>query len=230
MTSQPEKLFRDKLENFQQPAPITAWERIEAGLDKKQSKGLWLKIAASILLFSVAAVLLWPGAPSTETKQQTHVIPVTPDKKSVKKNNTHTVAPIVAAEQALVKKRITSNGKDKVLKKDVPVLVTESIESNALIIEPTELAVVSEINSIEKTSSRTIVYTAAEVNEKFMRKKSPSEATSIVKKTSGIQKLMGLAYDLKNNSNGLGDLRQKKDEILALNFLNNEDQTIKRKN
>jgi hypothetical protein len=37
---------------------------------------------------------------------------------------------------------------------------------------------------------------------------------------------MGLAYNLKNSDSGLGDLRQKKDEILALNFLEkNKDRT-----
>ena len=56
-------------------------------------------------------------------------------------------------------------------------------------------------------------------------------ATASTEKTSGIQKLMGLAYTLKNPDNGLGDLRQKKDEILALNFLTTkEDKTNKEKN
>ena len=40
---------------------------------------------------------------------------------------------------------------------------------------------------------------------------------------------MGYAYTLKNNNNGMGDLRQKKDEILALNFLSQE-KTNKSKN
>ena len=62
-----------------------------------------------------------------------------------------------------------------------------------------------------------ITYSAAEVNERFL-KKNLVDATSEEKKQSGIQKLLTLAADIKNTSNGLGDLREKKNEILALNF------------
>jgi hypothetical protein len=230
MTSQPDKLFRDKLENFQQSAPAAAWERIEAGLEKNQHKGLWMKIAAGLLLLSVAAFLLWPTTPSENTHQVTNTTQVIPENERIEKNKKEENAPTLTAKQDPVKKRIAPKKQNDVVKKDEPVLVAESIENNALFIEPIETVAVVEINSAEKVSSRTILYTAEEVNAKFMRKKSPSEATSVAKKSSGIQKLMGLAYDLKNNTNGLGDLRQKKDEILALNFLNNEDQTNKRKN
>src|SRR5688500_10671295 len=48
MNQQPDKLFREKLENFSKGAPASAWNRIETGLDKKNNKGLWLKVAASI--------------------------------------------------------------------------------------------------------------------------------------------------------------------------------------
>ena len=81
------------------------------------------------------------------------------------------------------------------------------------------------------TTSNTIVYTAEEVNARFLRKNVDTQATPEDKKSSGIQKLMGIAHDLKNNENGFGDLRQKKDEILALNFLTKtEDKTEKSKN
>jgi len=52
MNQQPDKLFKQKLENYQRPAPARAWSRIEAGLSKKNNKGLWLKIAASLLLLA----------------------------------------------------------------------------------------------------------------------------------------------------------------------------------
>ncbi len=230
MTSQPDKLFRDKLENLQRPVPAAAWERIEASLDKDRYKGLWLKIAAGFLLLSVAAFLLWPRTPSENTQPLTNINSATPGKETIEKNNAPVPVPSIADEQDPIKKIITPRNKKEITKKGEPVLVAETIENSRRILEPIEIVPVIETNSAEETPSRTIVYTAEEVNAKFLRKKSPSEATSVGKKTSGIQKLMGLAYDLKNNENGLGDLRQKKDEILALNFLNNEDQTNKSKN
>jgi len=230
MTSQPDKLFRDKLENFQQAAPVAAWKRIEAGLNKNQHKGLWMKIAAGLVLLSVAASLLWPTTPSENTKRLTTTNQVIPENEPIEKNKKKVITPSLTAKQSQVKKRIAPKKQNEVIKKDEPVLIAESIEKNAFTIKPIETVAAVDINSAEKTSSRTIVYTAEEVNAKFMRKKSPSEATPVAKKTSGIQKLMGLAYDLKNNDSGLSTLRQKKDEILALNFLNNEDQTTKIKN
>src|SRR5688572_19157212 len=79
MTLQPDKLFHDKLENFQRPVPAAAWERIESDLNRKHSKGLWMKIAAGLLLLAVSVFLLWPSA-STENS-----LPVS--KNSVPKNN-----------------------------------------------------------------------------------------------------------------------------------------------
>ena len=60
MSQQTDKLFRDKLENFQMTAPQQAWSKVESRLDKKSHVGFWLKIAAGLVLLAVAAFLLWP--------------------------------------------------------------------------------------------------------------------------------------------------------------------------
>jgi hypothetical protein len=44
------------------------------------------------------------------------------------------------------------------------------------------------------------------------------DATPEDKKPSTFKKLLSRAYDLKNNQDPIGELRQKKNEILALNF------------
>jgi hypothetical protein len=53
---------------------------------------------------------------------------------------------------------------------------------------------------------------------KYLDKKSLAQATSGEKKPSTLRKLLDKAYDLKHNQDPFGDLRQKKNEILALNF------------
>ena len=63
-----------------------------------------------------------------------------------------------------------------------------------------------------------IVFTVEEVNKKYLNKSAVAEATSPANETSTIQKLLDKAYDLKHNQDPLGELRQKKNEILALNF------------
>ena len=237
MTSQPEKLFRDKLENFQRPAPVAAWDRIEAGLDKSNNKKVWMKIAAGLLLLAIATFIVWPGKKTDKTETLAESNTATPDKKSVEEKIIPQQQLPVIAEQSIVTKKNKSNGStDKASQKTEqkqPVLVsekTETLPENNFVIEPIKNTAVAVQESATTSSSTTIVYTADEVNSKFMKKNLQTDATDEEKKPSGIQKLMGLAYDLKNNENGMRDLRQKKDEILALNFLNNEDKTEKRNN
>ena len=230
MTSQPEKLFREKLENFQRPASVAAWERIESGLNKRQSKGVWLKFAAGISLVAAATYLLWPGDPS-QTRQVSNATIVTPKTENAEKITEKTI-PATPTEKPAGEKAIAKN---KSVKETEPVLTESPKESNQTINEPVIELPAAEVQvAVAETTTtepaKTIVYTAEEVNAKFLKKISPIEATTSEKKTSGIQKLMGLAYTIKNPENGLGDLRQKKDEILALNFLSNEDKPNKEKN
>ncbi|HYF67992.1 MAG TPA: hypothetical protein VD884_07645 [Ohtaekwangia sp.] len=71
----------------------------------------------------------------------------------------------------------------------------------------------------ENTQSITLVFSAAETTEYLDKKIIESDdATSAEKKTSTFQKLLRKATDLKTNQDPFGDLRQKKNEILALNF------------
>lgn len=222
MTPQPEKLFRDKLENFQKPAPPLAWDRIEANLEGNQPKGLWLKIAASILLMSVATFLLWPSSHTNDTEVLTKASdPVVTSKESSPESTVPQQTPVQATKQTVSEKKI----KPKEIKKiteDAPVLVAEVIVPHEHI-ETVETEVLNEgvpaeTKPEEVLASTTLVYSVEEVNARFLKKESPTQATPEEKKSSGIQKLMGLAYDLKHTESGIGDLRQKKNEILALNF------------
>lgn len=232
MTSQPDKLFRDALENFQRPAPVDAWEKIDANLNKTKSKGLWLKIAAGLLLLCVTGFLLLTIEESEKATIAT--VKENEPEKDVQKSNSNELEPTDKIFDR--KKEIKSTP----VKKNIPkrqdlTLVAGSIESSnksivASVTTEMQSENVAELTSTTSEPSRIIVYTAEEVNAKYLKKKSSTEATPETKKTSGIQKLMGLAYTIKNPENGLGDLRQKKDEILALNFLSNEDKTNKEKN
>jgi hypothetical protein len=245
MTSQPDKLFRDKLENFQKPAPVAAWNRIEADLEKSSNKGLWMKIAAGLVLLSVATILLWPSNNANTNlltdKSSTQQQPEVKQELSASENSSNTTetTPSLSSKKE-VKGSIKTKSVEKIkeAKEHQPELlaqITEQSKQNSEIenlvssnqnpesrtqnLESiTPEIIVAQTESKESTS-KTIVYTANEVNAKFLKKQLPVEATSDEKKSSGIQKLMGLDYNLKNSDSGLGDLRQKKDEILALNFL-----------
>ena len=221
MTSQPDKLFRDKLENFQRPAPVGAWDKIEKNLSKPSQKVVWMRIAAGIALLIAAAIVLWPAEKAEEGIAKTKTI----EKKSVEPNDTVTqpdkkerIVPGNRVTQTQVAKTETvRKSKEQQLIHKTDVLKKDSVVIN---LAPEHKELIAEVapSSVKKDESTTILYTQAEVSSKFLKKKLPPEATPENKDASGIEKLIGLAYAAKNSEAGLGDLRQKKDDLLALSF------------
>lgn len=237
MNQQPDRLFREKLENFQKAAPAHAWSRVEAGLTKKNNRTLWLKVAASLLLLvAAAALLLWPQknaapqltqkntgntavekikapekkeaapAPSTAApeKKATTETPATTNKRSVK--------PHTKKEQAVSPSpEVTTPELIAEVQEEVTEIIPEEVTTAAT-------APTAETSAATADAGVTLVFTAEEVNKKYLDKKSLAEATPADKKPSTLRKLLDKAYDLKHNQDPFGDLRQKKNEILALNF------------
>jgi hypothetical protein len=244
MNQQPDKLFKEKLEGFSKAVPASAWNRVEAGLNKKKNNGLWLKVAASLLVLAVAAILLWP-AQTREKQSELTAEKNVPDKKTepARKSESHPVqdSAITPLEekshQAFDSKKVRKAYSKKQPRKNLLSPVTERPEEKSRVQEisitevPKEkIAVIEEplipvsLETSAATASAgeetgvTLVYTAEEVNAKYLDKKSLAEATSNEKKPSTLRKLLDKAYDLKHNQDPFADLRQKKNEILALNF------------
>lgn len=223
MTSQPDKFFRDKLENFQQPAPSGAWDRIESNLTRPSYKLVWVRIAAGIALLAVTALVWWP---SETTKTE---IAITKENVAVKKDTQQpdqakaelTEEAVKQKTESIVAPKITSTITVAKIENE-PAPKTISVDQDSISINPVpqtqELIAVATHPEKNEPTSKTIVYTAEEVNSKFLKKKLPPQATSENPEASGIQKLIGLAYAAKNSEAPLGNLRQKKDDILALNF------------
>jgi hypothetical protein len=254
MNQQPDKFFRKKLENHNIPAPPMAWNKIDAALDKKNNKGLWLKIAAGLLLLAIASVLLWNTNSksdqqllSEKTKKNTVVKKEaekkeTPDHDEVgkieqksnekkeeikvvsipKKQNNQKATPahndFIEKETSEIKTEnslATTSPAEKENIEQLPVVTEENIKETEIAVNektPTQNESVTEDDGV------TIVYSVEEVNKKYLNKNSLTEATSDEKKPSTLRKLLDKAYDLKHNQDPFGDLRQKKNEILALNF------------
>jgi hypothetical protein len=240
MNQQPDKLFREKLESLSRPAPVSAWSRVDAELNKKKDKGLWLKIAASLLVLAVAAVFLWTSPSAEQTTNRVAKNPLKTQKPVLKKEETPEQSVTILPEKekqptASVKKAVAPIKKKMKEAEPIPVLETTSQEMIAEVLlsqeeknELTENSIASAEkeeketvivqNITEDVSGITLVYSAEEVNAKYLDKKSLAQATSGEKKPSTLRKLLDKAYDLKHNQDPFGDLRQKKNEILALNF------------
>lgn len=240
MNQQPDKLFRDKLQSFQAPAPSGAWNRIEANLDKKNNKVLWFRIAASLLLVAIATFLLWPTNSTDTTVPQSQLADKTKQQEVVQppqKKETEIITPAPVPQNTIAKK-------DVAIRKRVETRQTVSTKENIVVEQKKEEALIAEnINSpveknetadtsVNSTTAETqttvaasteeqkvkIIFSAEDIDNKYLDKKALAEATSDEKKSSTLKKLLDKAYDLKYNQDPFGDLRQKKNEILALNF------------
>lgn len=232
MNQLPDDLFREKLERLQKPVPATAWERIAAAQNKKENSRLWLKIAASLLLLALVIYAQWPDAPANQKvsellSEETTVKPdntLPPIREYSEANNTDTNEPSAKKkesppapvdEQRQLKKVMASETRNNL----------ESATLSAQVIDE-ELPEVSDTTMLEpsyvQTSETiTMVFTAKEVDG-YLEKKEISKATSDPKKPSTWKKLLKKANDLTNNQDPFGELRQKKNEILALNFRNDK--------
>jgi len=236
MNQQPDKLFRDKLQDHQKPAPSSAWEKISAAQQKKKHDRGWWKIAASFLLVAGAAYIFWPSGSATTNEGDLVA-------NEVRDNNNEAIMPItdsadrkdtVSPDEVLTKIGKAPSAK-KQMKKifkaphqspalaviDAPVQTQPDIDvlktDSALQKQPVAAGDIALIEKENSSKSITLSYSAEETS-KYLNKKELDEATSESRKPSTLKKLLQKASDLKNNQDPLGDLRQMKNEILALNF------------
>lgn len=248
MNQQPDKLFRDKLKRYQKAAPAGAWDRINAGIPKEGGHTFrWLSIAASLLLLAAAVFLRWPDKkaidrPALPTAQEKTSAPKTSaDKKTEQpKIVQQKDEPKAPAEQKKVAPSQQNVPKQKEEKKKViipaeapaeEITVVQAEEEQKTIRTREQREVITEPSGEEQpvVASTTpaaaqpdeqnikLVFSAEE-SEEYLDKKALAEATSSDKKPSTLKKLLKKAEDLATNQDPFGELRQKKNEILALSF------------
>jgi len=241
MNQQPDKLFRDKLANWQKPAPISAWDRIEAQVSEKKDHTKWpfMAVASVLLLATVAIALTWKQDTgkaaerilATEKNVESPIqIPAeTPVPEKIKSEPTapaNTIKKRANASNPSIassKTRKTSSD-NKTGKTPEPALPETSIAGTTVV---DDILIANHTAQLTgKTSSPVIeesyklVIDASVVNEKYFVEPAKPEATDGKKKSSGLKRLLVKAQKLKTNQDPFGELRQAKNEILAWNFRN----------
>ena len=263
MNQQPDKIFRDKLQGYQQPVPTGAWNRVSQNLTNDNRRMVWLRVAATVLILITSGIFLYPvlkektGSPLAEntieprTQEPAVRKPLPqdtpPPKQSDQKSGDVSAQrdrraqseklnqrPVVTEDRAITEEtgfteEATTGYNDE--RDQVPSLATlENIEVIPEVMDDELSSPESEITESAladpNRKSVTIVFTTDEVNEKYLSKKENTEATQETKDASGLKRLLDKAYDLKNNQALIGDLRQKKNEILAMNFRNDKQETV----
>jgi hypothetical protein len=244
MKQQPDKLFHKKLGAYTRPAPVMAWNKIEAQLDKKNNRAIWLRVAAAvlILMISIPVVYTLTKEESPEISSTNNDIPPTTHREPLAgKSTVESTNPPEEKSQLQHESKIdgTDHKTDRKetplktmdLQQEVAVLESEVIPdeiSDVLIDNPvveTENEIAYQELPTEKVDdvidhSVKLVISAKETTHYFEGEENllTPEATSKEKKTSTFRKLLRKASDLKTNQDPFGELRQKKNEILALNF------------
>ena len=243
MNQQPDKLFHDKLHGYQKPVGADVWERIRAAPAHRSRQTVWLRAAASILIVAAAGILIFPviqhdRRPVAGEAGQT--APASPTESLASENqapeeNTakDETSPSTARHAALAKKS-PSKRSSNVLKPDTsaePPIVPSPAPLEETGVLASEQVVVTNPSLGSPTPSQrktvTIVFTSEEVNQKYLSRKNEAHATSDEKQPSTLRNLLDKAQDLKHNQDPLGEIRQKKDEILAMNFRKDKQRTEK---
>jgi hypothetical protein len=238
MSQQPDDIFRRRLEDLQTPPPAGAWSRIENGLGKRRGS-LWLKVAAALALLFIASFVFWS---IRENRNPEHAIvnndrsfsqdsvrtPVDRSKTETEKSydtRQQTTDPVLLAQQhakpkvnakqttVILPQRSSDNTEEEVTDDTGTALDQAEVISEAALTPP---HLPDTLQS--GVASFKLVLKADEVSKKYLDKNSLADATDGKPKASGLKKLLDKANDLRNNQNPFGDLRQKKNEILALNF------------
>lgn len=247
MSQQPDKLFSEKLRNFQKPAPVAAWDRIEAKLEKKTKPGFaWWHIAASIAFFAAIGYVYWSH--NTGSSGQ-HIangdVPASTD-VTASDNNQKAKPEIIEKPQIAAADNFKSTEKQQhdapamqkpatklqPIAQPLPIRQEEGIDAepaysdNVASVDPRlqhEAQQVEEkkVSNREGTTSMKFTITANET-DKYLNKSALAQATGEDQKASTFKKLLVKASDLKSNQDPFGDLRDKKNEILALNFKNDK--------
>jgi hypothetical protein len=234
MKQQPDELFREKLEQLSINPSEAAWERIESNLARKNRTGWALKIAACLLPLAVVAYVIWPANKTTEELAAGMPLQTTPMElpNEPLMDTLHSVAPVdltqtkskklhnrnlhyIAVNTAL---SLPTNSKSEhAATEQVEVVATEP----TLVSSSADATLAFDTKEVQPEAlTTTVVLTSTEVDQKYLIKPEVLDATLADETTSSFQKVLEKAADLKHYQQGLGTLRQAKNEILALNFRN----------
>ena len=105
---------------------------------------------------------------------------------------------------------------------NIEVIVSQE-NSDSILSAPTASAQVEVPKDVSapivarQTDRTNLTYSVEEVNSRFIKKECPADATSEKKNTSGIQKVVAVALDIRYEESLVGELREKKNEWLSIN-------------
>src|SRR5436190_5525835 len=226
-----DEFFREKLATHSMTVPEGAWERVEAGLGKKNNGLIWLRWAAALLAGVLLFGTLWlqrnTGPEMAQNKKvqpgqspvlKKELAPPLADRKTessqtqleVKKSHNQQVKKVLRVPQEQQKQELITSSE---------ITPVEELEKT----EMEEVKPVIETAPVAEQKSKAIVltYTLDPVITASEAREENSEANVVAetdKKSKGFKRMIDLANEVKNSESPLGELRLKKSELFALDL------------
>ena len=249
MSYNPDPIFRDGLNGYRKSAPPSAWERIESGLDKKRQKGMWLKIAAGLLLLIASSIVFWQYGqtdsvlaanskelPTSILKPDTIVSVVKEQSESMPRQSSvvNREIPMDSQKPAIEENKssiVNRQSSIKVRDKANTQVEIESVSINEPDVKKTVSVVEVDIENTNELPEKieviepnrtNLTYTADQVNAKFTKTNVEPEATPEKKNASGLKIVIDKALEFTNEGTVFGEIREKKNEWLSFNHLSNK--------
>lgn len=208
-----DKIFDERLSNHTTTPTAAAWDRIEAGLSKKNSGIAWMRWAAVLVPATVAAAL-WLNKP-VETPTMAQV----PAKVEVQPSVTvpaPTVTPMAEVVAKPIKSAMTATVVTPNHQHPTPSVTTEpelaALQPEAMAIEdvtiePVEMVIEAPEKTTEVQKPIVLVYTLESVVTPVAEAEKPST----------FERAVEFARTVKH-SDPIGDFRGMKDELFALDL------------
>jgi cytoskeletal protein RodZ len=233
-----DKLFKDKLAEHSIQPSAQAWEKVEAHLGKKNRMVVWLRVAAALAVMGLLTfVVVNRNRNYEETKQELVTTQEVTKDEVIKDEGTKipaTTDETPKAQSTKVKKQ-TAGSKVIIPAIEQPVEQI-AVETGVRSQEPGDRSQESGDRSQKTEDGRqkteagrqtkkgiTLTYSLPSIK----KPESPAEPLIADEKKTAFERVLQIAKEVKNGDNALGDLREAKDQIFALDFKKDKDKSKK---
>ena len=225
-----DQFFKNKLDDHTIAPSENAWTKLEAGLSKKNNVVLW-RWAAAVLLMGALITIIYRSQTKTENQ------PVLAEKK-IEKANAESKSTETAQSKSLSQKNESteahSNTNNVAMKSSArnniqPIRsMSEEIQKKESVAvveykQPVVENAIEEKIKVEATPKATVASSQQKpIKLEFTLEDLPSVetvATTNEVKNTGLKKVLELAREMKQGEGPLTNLKEKKNELLAHNFI-----------
>jgi hypothetical protein len=223
MSNRIDQLFKDVLSDHKITPSAEAWEKVQAGMTKKNKIIIVWRIAAAFVLFGTlisAWFLLNQDESIRPVKLTENTELVVPKKNSSEKPIEQIIESTKPNVAQITKQEKRKKGNEKGDVKEEQNSLSETIptENNEQQMLVEEIVVVTEATQVAQVAKTE----KAVVIEFTLESISNEPVIAVVQSTevenSGLKKILEAARDVKNGESDLGIIRDAKDQLFALDF------------